>query len=199
MHIVLKPNCFPYFKYNYYYHKQDEIWNLADYTEDNYTIGIRTVCSAFSKTKEHADAMTLFTYMRYEEVEPWAHTFNTVSVEEDRGESYAAFKKYKAEILLDLVEEKFPGLRNCIQSYTTSTPLSYRDYIGNYDGSLYGIAKDYKDPLKTFISPRTKIPNLYLTGQNINIHGVLGSTISGLLTCVTLLGNEDIVENIKNA
>lgn len=199
VHIVLKPNCFPYFKYNYYYHKQDEIWNLADYTEDNWPLGYALFVPPSSKTKEHADAMTLFTYMRYEEVEPWAHTFNTVSVEEDRGESYAAFKKYKAEILLDLVEEKFPGLRNCIQSYTTSTPLSYRDYIGNYDGSLYGIAKDYKDPLKTFISPRTKIPNLYLTGQNINIHGVLGSTISGLLTCVTLLGNEDIVENIKNA
>ena len=53
--------------------------------------------------------------------------------------------------------------------------------------------------MKTFISPRTKVQNLYLTGQNINIHGVLGSTISGLLTCITLLGSEDIVEKIKNA
>ncbi|MGN6438690.1 MAG: phytoene desaturase family protein [Agriterribacter sp.] len=199
VHIVLKPNCFPYFKHNYYYHKEGEIWNLADYTEDNWPLGYALFVPPSSKTKEYADAMTIFTYMRYEEVAPWAHTFNTVSAEEDRGASYAAFKKYKAAILLDLVEERFPGLKNCIQSYTTSTPLSYRDYIGNYDGSLYGIAKDYKDPLKTFISPRTKIPNLYLTGQNINIHGVLGSAISGLLTCITLLGNENIVEKIKDA
>ena len=172
---------------------------MADYTEDNWPLGYALFFPPSSKTGAYADAMTIFTYMRYDEVEPWQHTFNTVSAEHSRGAGYDAFKKYKAEILLDCVEEKFPELRNCIQSYTTSTPLSYRDYIGNYDGSLYGIAKDYKDPLKTFISPRTKVRNLYLTGQNINIHGVLGSSISALLTCVSLLGNENLVEKIRNA
>ena len=199
IHIVLKKNCFPYYRHNYYYHKAGEIWNLADYTEDNWPLGYALFFPPSSKTGVYADAMTIFTYMRYDEMEPWQHTFNTVSAENNRGAGYDAFKKYKAEILLDCVEEKFPELRNCIQSYTTSTPLSYRDYIGNYDGSLYGIAKDYKDPLKTFISPRTKVRNLYLTGQNINIHGVLGSSISALLTCVSLLGNENVVEKIRNA
>ena len=199
LHIVLKKNCFRYVRHNYYYHKEGEIWNLADYTEDNWPLGYALFLPPSSKTGEYADAMTIFTYMRYEEVAPWQDTFNTVSAENRRGAAYDAFKKYKAEILLDCVEEKFPGLRNCIQSYTTSTPLSYRDYIGNYDGSLYGVAKDYKDPLKTFVSPRTKIRNLYLTGQNINIHGVLGSSISALLTCVSLLGNENVVEKIRNA
>ncbi|HRP57591.1 NAD(P)/FAD-dependent oxidoreductase [Agriterribacter sp.] len=199
LHIVLKKNCFRYTRHNYYYHKEGQIWNLADYTEDNWPLGYALFLPPSSGTTEYAEAMTIFTYMRYEEVAPWHDTFNTVSAENKRGATYDAFKKYKAEILLDCVEERFPGLRNCIQSYTTSTPLSYRDYIGNYDGSLYGVAKDYKDPLKTFISPRTKVRNLYLTGQNINIHGVLGSSISALLTCVSLLGNENVVEKIKNA
>ena len=97
------------------------------------------------------------------------------------------------------MQEKFPGLRDAIKSYYTATPLSYRDYIGNDDGSMYGIAKDYRNPLKTFISPRTKIPNLYLTGQNLNLHGVLGTTMSGLVTCIALLGNEDIIDKIRNA
>jgi len=101
--------------------------------------------------------------------------------------------------LLDCVEEKFPGLRKAIKSYYTATPLSYRDYIGTDDGSMYGIAKDYSNPLKTFISPRTKIPNLYLTGQNLNLHGILGATMSGLVTSVAFLGNEDIIEKIRNA
>lgn len=199
VHIVLKKNCFRYQKCNYYYHKEGEIWNLTEYTEDNWPLGYAVFLPPSSQTEEFAQAMTIFTYMRYEDVAPWQNTFNTVLSEQERGESYEAFKRYKAGILIDTVEERFPGLKNCIASYTASTPLSYRDYIGNYDGSLYGIAKDYKDPLKTFISPRTKVQNLYLTGQNINIHGVLGSTISGLLTCITLLGNEDIVEKIKNA
>jgi all-trans-retinol 13,14-reductase len=90
-------------------------------------------------------------------------------------------------------------LRNCIQSYHTATPLSYRDYIGNDDGSLYGISKDYKDPVKTLISAKTKLPNLYFTGQNLNLHGILGATMSGLQTCTLLLGSEDILEKIKNA
>lgn len=199
VHVVLKKNCVPYRRHNYYYHKDGEIWNLADYTEENWPLGYALFFPPSARTGEYADAMTIFTYMRYEEVAPWSHTFNTVSDENNRGANYEAFKKYKAEILLDCVEEKFPGIKNCIQSYTTSTPLSYRDYIGNYDGSLYGVAKDYRDPLKTFISPRTKVRNLFLTGQHINIHGVLGSSISALLTCVSLLGNEKIVEKIRNA
>ncbi|MCO5239066.1 MAG: NAD(P)/FAD-dependent oxidoreductase [Chitinophagaceae bacterium] len=199
IHIVLKKNCFRYYGHNFYYHKSGEIWNLADYTEDNWPLGYALFFPLSSKTGVYADTMSIFSYMRYDEMKPWEHTFNTVSAESDRGADYEAFKEHKAKILLDCVEERFPGLRDCIRSYTTSTPLSYRDYIGNYDGSLYGIAKDYKDPLKTFISPRTKLQNLYLTGQNINIHGVLGSTISALLTCVTLLGNENVVEKIRNA
>jgi len=99
---------------------------------------------------------------------------------------------------LNSVERKFPRLRECIQSYTVATPLSFRDYIGNDDGSLYGVTKDYKDPLRTFLSPKTKIPNLFLTGQNLNLHGILGASMSGLKTCFAILGDDYILEKIKN-
>ena len=137
--------------------------------------------------------------MRFEEVAQWKDTFNTVSNVNDRGETYNEFKKRKAEILLDTVEGKFPGLRNCIKSYYVATPLSYRDYIGNDDGSLYGIVKDYKNVLKTFISPRTKLPNLYLTGQNLNLHGILGASMSAIVTCCALLDNDNVITKIRNA
>jgi all-trans-retinol 13,14-reductase len=137
--------------------------------------------------------------MKYDEIKKWEYTFNTVSAEEDRGREYEAFKIRKAEKLLDSVEKKFPALRSCIQYYYTATPLSYRDYIGNDDGSLYGIVKDYKDPLRTFISPRTKLPNLYFTGQNLNLHGILGSAMSGVVTCSAFMGNDSIIEKIRNA
>ena len=101
--------------------------------------------------------------------------------------------------MLDAVERKFPGLRDCIKTYYVATPLSYRDYIGNDDGSLYGIVKDYKHTLKTFISPRTKLPNLFLTGQNLNLHGILGSTMSALSTCAAIFGNDKFVDKIREA
>jgi all-trans-retinol 13,14-reductase len=172
---------------------------MGEYTQETWPLGYAVFFPATSGNKDYAEGMTIFTYMKYEEVEKWATTFNTVSVKEERGITYEKFKKEKAEKLLDLVEEKFPGLRNCINAYYTSTPLSYRDYIGSDDGSMYGIVKDYKDPLKTLIAARTKLPNLFLTGQNLNLHGILGSAISSLVTCATLLGNENFVEKIKNA
>jgi all-trans-retinol 13,14-reductase len=199
LNIVFKKNVFKYSKQNYYYHKEDQVWNMADYTQDNWPLGYAVFFPASSASKEYAEGMTIFTYMKYEEVAQWAGTFNTVSIKEERGNEYEAFKKRKAEKLLDNVEEKFPGLRNCIKTYYTSTPLSYRDYIGSDDGSMYGIVKDYRDPYKTLIPARTKIPNLYLTGQNLNLHGILGSAISSLVTCATFLGNEDFVEKIKKA
>ena len=199
VNIVFKKNAFPHTKHNYYYQKEGHVWHPAAHTEENWPLAYSLFFASSSKTDGYAESMTILTYMRFNEVEKWAGTFNTVSNETERGKDYEEFKTRKAEKLIDTVEEKFPGIRNAIRSYYTSTPLSYRDYIGNDDGSLYGIAKDYRNPLKTFISPRTKIPNLYLTGQNLNLHGILGATMSGIVTCVAFMGNESIVEKIRNA
>lgn len=199
LNIVLKKEAVSYVKHNFYYHKEGHIWNMADHTEENWPLCYAVFFSASSKSETYAESMTILAYMRYDEVKHWESTFNTVSVKDYRGEDYDTFKKRKAEILLDCVEEKFPGLRDTIKTYYTATPLSYRDYIGNYDGSMYGIVKDYRNPLKTFISPRTKLPNLYLTGQNLNLHGILGAAMSGLVTCTAFMGNEDIIDKIRNA
>jgi len=199
LNIVFEKNAWPYLKNNFYYIKDGREWDLTDYNGETWPLGYAVFCSASSKSEVYAESMTLLTYMKFDDVKQWAGTFNTVSKEEDRGKDYEEFKKIRAEKLLDLVEVRFPGLRKAIKSYYTATPLSYRDYIGTDDGSMYGIAKDYSNPLKTFISPRTKIPNLYLTGQNLNLHGILGATMSGLVTSVAFLGNDDIIEKIRNA
>lgn len=199
INIVLEKEAFPYLRSNYYYFQEGREWDLTEHTEEDWPLCYAIFFSASSRSPVYAESMTLLTYMRFDEVKQWGNTFNTVSQEEDRGLDYAAFKERKAEALLNLVEQRFPGLRKAIKSYYTATPLSYRDYIGTDDGSMYGIAKDYSNPLKTFISPRTKIPNLYLTGQNLNLHGILGATMSGLVTSVAFLGNEELIEKIRNA
>ena len=199
VNIVFEKDAYPYLKNNFYYIKEGREWDLTEHNEETWPLCYAVFCSASSKSPVYAESMTLLAYMHFDEVKEWAGTFNTISKEEDRGADYEAFKKRKAEKLLDCVDEKFPGLRKAIKSYYTATPLSYRDYIGTDDGSMYGIAKDYNNPLKTFISPRTKIPNLYLTGQNLNLHGILGATMSGLVTSVAFLGNENIIEKIRNA
>jgi all-trans-retinol 13,14-reductase len=199
LNIVFKKDSFKYLKSNYYCGRDGYVWTTADHTEENWPLGYAIFCGASSRSEEYAEGLTVLAYMKYEEVAAWKDTFNTDTHENDRGETYNHFKKRKAEILLDAVERKFPGLRDCIKTYYTATPLSYRDYMGNEDGSLYGIVKDYKHTLKTFISPRTKLPNLFLTGQNLNLHGILGASMSGIVTCCAMLGNDSIITKIRNA
>ena len=62
---------------------------------------------------------------------------------------------------------------------------------------MYGIAKDYRNPFKTFIAPRTRLPNLFLTGQNLNLHGILGVTISALITCGELVDIGELLKKIN--
>ena len=77
--------------------------------------------------------------------------------------------------------------------------MTYRDYTGTIKGSAYGILKDYNNPLKAFIPTKTKIPNLFLTGQNIGLHGILGVTIGSLLTCSEFLGLNYLIRKVNEA
>ncbi len=199
INITLKPGQYKYVNTNYYCYLEDDVWNSMEYTDETWPLSYALFFSGMPKQTEFAEGMTIMAYMKFSEVEEWKNTFNTVGKPSDRGPEYDAFKKRKAEKLLDVVEVKFPGLKAAMLNYYTSTPLTFRDYMGTDDGSIYGIAKDYKDPLKTFISPRTKVENLLLTGQNINLHGVLGVTISSVVTCSVILGMPEIIKKIDDA
>ncbi|EGV42910.1 NAD(P)/FAD-dependent oxidoreductase [Bizionia argentinensis JUB59] len=197
LYIVLKPDSFKYINKNYYHFKtRDAVWNAQHYTQESWP---ESYMLSMGIKKDHAvygDNITIMTYMHFDEVEPWSGTFNTVAQKNERGQTYEAFKKEKAEIIIDQLEKKFPNIRDCIQSYYTSSPLSYRDYIATNRGSMYGYAKDVDKSMQSFISPKTKIDNLLFTGQSLNMHGILGVTISGVITCSELLGQDYLLEKI---
>lgn len=198
--VVLKPGTFKYMNYNTYYYKDEDVWNTIDAKGDDWPGGFCMFVPKSSRTGEYANCLSLLVYMSMDEVAEWSDTFATIPKDrESRGNSYEEFKEERAEKVFQLVFEKYPELKNCIQSYTCSTPLSYRDYIGTKDGGIYGISKDYKDAIRTFIAPTTKIPNLFFTGQNLNMHGILGVTVSAIRTASHFLGKEYLVNKIKKA
>ncbi len=199
VNIVFKKNTFKYLNYNYYHCEHDRVWSTAAYTEESWPEGYGLFSSASSRSEEYADGITLMAYMRYDEMVQWEKTFNTTLQTDFRGESYEKFKKDKAEKLIEYANRQFPDLKASIKNYYASTPLTYRDYIGTKDGSLYGILKDYRDPLRTFISPKTRISNLFITGQNLNMHGVYGVTVAAVKTCFEFLDPKYLFDKIKNA
>ncbi len=197
--VVLKKKTLKYLNSNLYVLEQDDAWCAMNYTADNWPQGYAIYFIASSSDERYAEGLTIMSYMRVDDVREWSHTFNTVDYESSRGASYETFKEERAQRLFTAVERRLPGFKASIQSYSVATPLTARDYIGTEDGSLYGFAKDYRDPLKTTVSPRTKINNLLLTGQNINMHGVLGVTLGAVVTCSQILGMDYLVEKIRNA
>ena len=104
-----------------------------------------------------------------------------------------------ARQLLEFIKSHGIDFTDHIETMYTTTPLSYRDFTGTCDGSAYGIIKDYKCPQIGFVSTRTKLGNLFLTGQNLNVHGALGVTLTSIITCGELLGHECLAKRIGHA
>lgn len=197
VYIVLKLKSFKYFNFNYYHYKNEEnIWNQSNYSKENWPESYMLSSTESKKNPNFAESLTVLTYMNYDEVKAWENTFNTVAEEHERGKNYEDFKSEKAEKIISEIEKKFPELRSQIKAVHTSSPLSYRDYIGGYEGNMYGYVKDSSNPMKTIFSPRTKICNLFLTGQSVNMHGILGCTIGAFNTCSEILGKELIDERL---
>ncbi|MEY8761514.1 phytoene desaturase family protein [Chryseobacterium tongliaoense] len=197
VYLVLKPGSIVGFNYNiYHYSSENLVWNAHRYQKENWP---ETYMLSSAPSKHHpgfAESLTAISYMDFDEVNTWKDTVNTVADEHERGKEYERFKQEKADKMIDALEKKIPDLRKSIRSVYTSSPLSYRDYIGSFEGNMYGYNKSSENPLKTMVSPKTKINNLFLTGQSVNMHGILGCTIGAFSTCAEILGKELINERL---
>lgn len=136
----------------------------------------------------------LFESMGWEEVARWKDLPLG-----NRGAEYEDFKARKAQKMLMNLEKQFPGTITHIEDFWTSSPLTYSDYTGTLEGSMYGILRDKNAYSQTFISHRTKVPNLYLAGQNINAHGIMGVIIGSVLTSGEIAGIDNLIKQIQNA
>ena len=64
--------------------------------------------------------------------------------------------------------------------------------------SVYGIARDVSKGAGGRVSHRTRIPNVFLTGQNVNSHGMLGTLVGSVITCSELIGEQRLYDYIAN-
>ena len=190
--IKFKENTVPYLNSNFFKYRDETIWDCETYTEESWPKSYLYMHQCSEKDQKFAKGAILFAYMNYADVMQW----NGTRIGR-RGADYEEFKKIKAEKLLSCLEKDMPGILSNIDNYWTSTPLTYQDYTATKEGSTYGVVRDVSSPIQTTISQRTKIPNLFLTGQNTNSHGVLGVIISSVITASELLGKEFLINQIN--
>jgi phytoene dehydrogenase-like protein len=191
--LALKENTFPYLNNNHYYYDENSPWINSNYAKR----GIKKVLfctSASSQSEKYAQAAQILEPMYWHEVEKWKHTGLS-----SREADYKAFKEKRAEALIEYIAKHQPQLKAAVETYFTSTPLTYRDYTGTKNGSAYGIVKDYNQVLKCLLPSRTKVPNLLITGQNNNVHGMIGVFMTAMYTCSELLGTQYLAEKVANA
>ena len=98
------------------------------------------------------------------------------------------FKEELTQRLLEHLYDKLPHLEGRIDYYETSTPLS-TDWFSNYhQGELYGLEHTAERLQQDWLGPRTKIPGLWLTGQDTLTCGVTGAMMAGVLTTTAMAG-----------
>ena len=96
-----------------------------------------------------------------------------------------------------MMERIYSDFRDNIEFSFASSPLTIRDFYGNKEGSNYGFQKDSNDLMLSQMSVFTKVKNLFLTGQNVNIHGFCGVSLTAIETAEAIVGHSEIVRKIN--
>lgn len=180
--LLLKGEGIPYRNRNIFVHEDTEIWRRTDCISDGRPHSIGVHFSVPEEGQSRTRNIDLFMPMAWSEVAQWAGGRPM-----RRGSDYEAFKQQRAAEAIALVEPYIPEIKGNIEEVFTSTPLTYHDYTATHEGSAYGICKDYDHLMSTMLPIRTPVPNLFLTGQNVNFHGVLGVTVTAKMTCEQII------------
>lgn len=198
VNIVLNPNSIAFNNYNIYWHKGNPLESIASINENwpnNYAI-------YFTKQKDneaYCESLSILTYLDTKKFDDFKSSYHTKSNPSGRTNAYTAYKNKLGQMLIDSVTQHIPNIKDAIVTYNVASPLTFRDYMGTDDGSIYGLIANYQHPMQSLLSVNCKVSNLFFTGQNINIHGILGVSITAVNTCASLLGIETLLNKINNS
>ncbi len=191
LYVKFKPDTMPYMNTNLFSYQGRTPWNCEDYTDSEWPKALLYMHMCHQENARWAESGVILAYMSMDDVRKWAGT--EVG---HRGSDYESFKKRHAETLIAAADRLQPGFSSSVECYYTSTPLTYLDYTGTPEGSLYGVAKDVTLGIGGRVPYRTRIPNLFLAGQNVNSHGILGVIVGTVVTCSEFLPEETMYRQI---
>jgi all-trans-retinol 13,14-reductase len=138
---------------------------------------------AYESSHPGRSTIELITLAPYDRFAKWAGT-----EWRKRGEEYEALKNGLADRMLDALERQMPGLKAEIDYMEISTPLSTQHFAGYEHGEIYGLDHSPARFLNRALRPRTSVPGLFLTGQDVVSCGVAGAMAGGYLTGSAILG-----------
>jgi len=105
-----------------------------------------------------------------------------------RGDDYEALKENLSERMLEALYKQMPQLRGKVDYSEVSTPLSTSHFCRYKKGEAYGLAHNKERFQQDWLKPKTAVPGLYLTGQDVISCGVVGALMAGMVTAMSVVG-----------
>ena len=113
-----------------------------------------------------------------------------------RDEEYNRKKqRFMDRVLEEALYKNYPKTRGRVTIQEVGTPITFNHYLGNLEGACYGMAsKKERFVEDDWLLPKTHIPGLYLTGQDVTMMGVMGAFASGNITAHSILGYGNVLD-----
>ena len=113
-----------------------------------------------------------------------------------RGDEYNEMKKVLADQLLERIYRATPQLKDRVDYFEVSTPLSTTKFMGHSRGEMYGVSHGPDRFRHRFLRPHTPVKNLFMTGQDVMITSISGALMGGVL-CASAILKKDMLKKVK--
>lgn len=178
VYVKLKPQTFPYINSWIFVPTIHEDSIMPTY--------ISLVTPPVENQGEWAKTLEIFVPEHYEEFTRWEKTKSG-----NRDEEYEKIKREKVQSIIKHVSRYYPLIEDSIEEIYCSSPLTVRDYYNNPLGATFSQA-GVNIPIKT------KVNNLFMTGQAVMYQTLFGVAVTSIMTTETILGRS-IIEEIAKA
>lgn len=111
-----------------------------------------------------------------------------------RPKSYVEWKRESTARLQAYIEKRLPELAGRWRILDAASPLTMRRWVYGATGSLYGV-QHHLDAMPML--PVTRLPGLFLAGQNILLPGVLGGMVSAALAVGFSFGHDNVLKEFR--
>lgn len=125
----------------------------------------------------------------------WEETLAFDLGRKKRTSAYRAWKEEESRRLIASVNRKWDGLLHGFQVINTASPLTFRDELRYVNGSVYGVQHNTD---QFAVGARTRLPGLWLSGQSTLMTGILGASLSALITVGNMVGLESLWKEVRN-
>lgn len=165
-------------------------WGLASVLPDKWPHNMFLMTRSDRGDPQYADTLTIVAPMDFDYVRQWEDS--TVG---HRPDSYRQWKSTMTERALQMAQEALGQIQT--EYIEAASPLTIRDYNGTTRGTCYGMHSSVLTLAQTTLAPRTRLSNLFLTGQDVNFHGMVGTTLTAVLSAEAIVGRNVIVDKIN--